>query len=57
VQPDFPQLDLQTAISFTQFYAWGVNEASPALRDTLNAWLDSYMKTAEYKALKKKYFQ
>jgi ABC-type amino acid transport substrate-binding protein len=56
VQPDFPQLDIHTAISFTQFYAWGVNHASPALRDTLNAWLDGYMKTAEYRELKKKYF-
>ena len=56
-QADFPQLDIRTAISFTQFYAWGVNEASPALRDTLNAWLESYSKTKEYKALKKKYDQ
>jgi membrane-bound lytic murein transglycosylase MltF len=55
-QTDFPQLDIHTAISFTQFYAWGVNEASPALRDSLNTWLESYMKTADYRALKKRYF-
>jgi ABC-type amino acid transport substrate-binding protein len=55
-QADFPQLDVHTAVSFTQFYAWGVNPASPALRDTLNLWLDHYMKTAEFRTLKKKYF-
>jgi ABC-type amino acid transport substrate-binding protein len=55
-QADFPNLDLRTAVSFTQFYAWGVSEASPALRDTLNTWLEGYMKTPAYRALKKKYF-
>jgi membrane-bound lytic murein transglycosylase MltF len=53
---DFPQLDIRTAISFTQFYAWGVSTASPALRDTLNAWMDHYMKTDEFRKLKHKYF-
>lgn len=52
---DFPQLDIETAISFTQFYSWGVSKHSPALLDSLNAWLDSYLKSPEFKALKKKY--
>lgn len=34
-----PQIDLQTAISFTQFYTWAVHKKSPALRDSINAWL------------------
>ena len=52
----FPNLDISKDISFTQFYAWGVNKNSPILLDTLNLWLDRYMKTKEYKLLYKKYF-
>lgn len=52
---DFPQLDIETAISFTQFYSWGVSKHSPVLLDSLNAWLDVYLKTPEFKALQKKY--
>lgn len=54
--PDFPQLDIKTAISFSQFYSWGVNKHSPALRDSLNAWLDHYKQTPEFKKLLKKYY-
>lgn len=53
----FPQLDINTGISFTQFYGWGVNKESPALLDTLNNWLNEYMKGKEFKKLYKKYFQ
>ena len=54
---DFPNLDIQTDISFTQFYSWGVNKQSVALLDSLNTWLDDYLKSKEYKKLYKKYFQ
>lgn len=37
---DFPNLDINTDISFTQFYAWGVSKHSPALLDSLNVWLN-----------------
>lgn len=53
---DFPNLDISTYISFTQFYAWGVNKHSPVLLDSLNSWLNSYMETKEYQKLYKKYF-
>ena len=56
LQERFPNLDINTAISFTQFYAWGVNKHSPALLDTLNHWLERYSKTASYKKLYNKYF-
>ena len=52
----FPNLDISKDISFTQFYAWGVNKHSPVLLDSLNHWLDRYMKTKEYTDLYKKYF-
>ena len=53
---DFPQLDIKTAISFSQFYSWGVSKHSPVLLDSLNAWLDGYIKTPAFKQLRKKYY-
>lgn len=53
---NFPNLDIKTDISFNQFYSWGVNKHSVALLDTLNVWLESYLRTKEYKKLYKKYF-
>jgi ABC-type amino acid transport substrate-binding protein len=54
---DFPQLDIDTPISFTQFNSWGVNKQSIVLLDTLNAWLDHYTKTKAFKKLRKKYYK
>ena len=54
---NFPNLDIQTDISFTQFYSWGVNKQSVVLLDTLNNWLDRYVKTKAFKNLYGKYFQ
>ena len=53
---EYPNLDIKTDISFTQFYSWGVNKHSTALLDTLNVWLDEYLQTKAYKKLYKKYF-
>ena len=41
----YPNLDIDTDISFTQFYAWGVAKHSPILLDSLNQWLDEYICT------------
>lgn len=51
-----PQIDIHLPIGFTQFYCWGLNKKSPALLDSINLWLESYLKSREYRALKKKYF-
>jgi len=53
----FPQLDTKTAISFTQFYSWGVSKKSPVLLQTLNLWLTSFLKSDEYKRIYKKYYK
>lgn len=53
---DFPQLDIETAVSFSQFYSWGVSKHSPILLDSLNAWLDTYIKTPEFHQLRDKYY-
>lgn len=51
----FPQLDINTAISFNQFYGWGANKNSNELIDTLNSWLNRFMKTKAFNELIKKY--
>lgn len=51
----FPNLDICIAISFNQFYGWGVNKQSPALLDSINAWLKHYTKTKAFKKLAEKY--
>ncbi|MDD6891121.1 MAG: transporter substrate-binding domain-containing protein [Bacteroidales bacterium] len=55
--PEFPELDTGTDISFTQFYAWGTGRRSPALLDSLNAWLDTYIPSRAYQQLLRTYFK
>lgn len=52
-----PQIDINTAIGFTQFYSWGVGKHSPILLDSLNQWLSHFLQTNEYKAIYKKYYK
>jgi membrane-bound lytic murein transglycosylase MltF len=50
-----PLLDIETAISFSQFYSWGVNRENTILLDSLNTWLEDYKRTASFQELIKKY--
>ena len=52
-----PELDMGLDISFTQFYSWGVNQQSPNLLDSLNTWIEAFVKTKEYIQIYKKYYQ
>jgi len=40
-QKIFPNIDIETDISFTQLQAWAVRTSSPVLLDSLNAWIRS----------------
>lgn len=51
-----PQIDVNTAISFTQFYSWAVSKQSPALLDSLDTWLDRFQEEMEYQQIYKKYY-
>lgn len=51
-----PQLDINTAISFTQFYSWGVSKQSPMLLDSLNSWLSTFRESIEYQQIYRKYY-
>ena len=53
VADSLSQIDINTAISFTQFYSWAVSKQSPVLLDT---WLDKFQKKSEYQKIYKKYY-
>lgn len=53
---NYKNLDIETSISFNQFYSWGISRKAPVLLDSINSWLDRYIETKEYKALYDKYF-
>lgn len=50
-----PNIDISIPIGFTQLYAWGMRKDSPILRDSVNAWLEKFMKSREFRRLSKKY--
>ena len=52
----FPQIDINTDISFNQYYSWAVNSHAPILLDTLNNWLLNLTKSKQYQELYKKYY-
>ena len=52
----YPNLDIQTAISFPQYLAWAVRKDSKELLKEINNWLVDYKKTTEYHVIYNKYF-
>ncbi len=55
LQKDHPDVDISTAISFTQNYSWGVRPESTALLDSLNSWLSVYLESKAYNKIYRKY--
>ena len=51
----YPELDVDTPVSFSQFQSWAVSPLHPEMRDTLNSWLKDYRATASYERLTKAY--
>jgi len=53
----YPDLDVQTPISFPQRISWAVRRNSKSLLDALNNWIEYKKTTAEYHEIYKKYFR
>ncbi len=51
-----PQIDINTAISFTQFYSWAVSKKSGVLLDSLNSWLETFRQQKEYQSIYQRYY-
>lgn len=56
VADSLPQIDINTDISFTQFYSWGVSKQSPVLLDSLNAWLHTFRASKDFETIYRKYY-
>lgn len=57
VVDSMPQIDINTAISFTQFYSWAVSKQSPVLLDSLNTWLERFKAEKEFQEIYEKYYK
>ncbi len=53
---DYPQLDCNTDISFTQFQSWALRKTDTELLDSLNVWISEIQQTEKYKQLYDSYF-
>ncbi|WP_080904898.1 transporter substrate-binding domain-containing protein [Parabacteroides sp. Marseille-P3160] len=56
-QKQLPEIDIQTDISFTQLQSWAVRNGSPALRDSLNHWLEQIRQSGLFEQIYKKYYR
>ena len=45
---DYPQLDINTKISFNQFQVWALNRNNHELEEKINRWIIEVKKTEEY---------
>lgn len=54
-QPEYQELDMSTAISFTQNYSWAINPNTPILCDSINAWLEVYLESKAYNKIYRQY--
>ncbi|WP_323758286.1 transporter substrate-binding domain-containing protein [Roseivirga sp.] len=53
----YPDLDVETAISFPQKIAWAVRKNAPVLKDTINHWLDEVKSTPDFNMIYDRYFK
>ncbi len=56
-QTYYPQLDIETAISFSQRIAWAVRKNSPELLEAVNKWITVAKKKDFYHVIYNKYFR
>ncbi|NME69962.1 MltF family protein [Flammeovirga aprica] len=53
----YPDIDIETAISFPQRIAWATRKQSPALKAKVSHWLDSMKNTTDFYVIYNKYFK
>lgn len=52
----FPEIDIETDISFTQLESWAMRKDAPVLLDSLNAWLNHFRETKEFRKIYDRYY-
>lgn len=56
-QTYYPDIDIQTAVSFPQNLAWAVQRGDTQLKEEINSWLEKFSGTIESQLLYAKYFR
>jgi membrane-bound lytic murein transglycosylase F len=56
-QTYYPNIDVETAISFPQYIAWAVQKGNTSLKKEIDKWFTEYKKTTEYAVIYNKYFR
>jgi membrane-bound lytic murein transglycosylase F len=52
----YPEIDIETAVSFSQNQAWAVRKGSVELKKEIDAWLENFRKSTKYAVIYQKYF-
>ncbi len=55
IAADYPELDINTPISFNNFQCWAVAPGDSVLLDSLNVWIKEFKQTRQYRRLADKY--
>ncbi|MEL6538875.1 MAG: transporter substrate-binding domain-containing protein [Bacteroidota bacterium] len=53
----FPELDIETAVSFPQQIAWGIRKNAPELQTHINTWLAFEKRKPDFHVIYNKYFR
>jgi membrane-bound lytic murein transglycosylase F len=56
-QTYFPEIDVETAISFHQNMGWAVRKGADGLLAELNSWMSEFLESKRFKVIYAKYFQ
>lgn len=56
-QKQFPEIDIQTDISFTQLQSWAIRKNAPVLLDSLNSWFNTIRENGTYNKIYLEYYQ
>lgn len=53
----YPEIDINTDISFTQLQSWAVRKEAPILLDSLNIWISKIKKSGLYDNIYQRYYK
>ena len=56
LQKQYPEIDIKTDISFTQFQSWVIRKNAPMLLDSLNHWLHIVRETGQFDEIIQQYY-
>jgi len=56
-QTYYPNIDIQTPLSFSQNLSWAVRHDTPLLKEAIDEWMRKFKKTRQYANLYAKYFK